>query len=195
VWLQVPKAVSTVQRLVVAPADQDHQKINIGLQLYSVRNQMAKDVPGTLRKVHDFGITDVESAGFYGESAEQFRQQLDAAGLHASGGHWQWNDFSDHLDQVIKDARTIGAEYVTLPWIPHNGNFTLDEAHKAAAKFNEWGRKCSEAGLHFCYHPHGYEFKPTPQGTAFDVLVRETDPKYANFELDIFWAYHGGADP
>lgn len=195
VWLQAPRVLSNAQRLVIAPDGREHQRINIGLQLYSVRNQLAKDVPGTLQKVHDFGIDDVETAGFYGMTAEQFRRQLDEHGLHASGGHWQWDDFANHIDRVIADAKTLGAEYVTLPWIPHSGNFKLEEAHTAAQRFNEWGRKCSEAGLHFCYHPHGYEFRLTPQGTAFDVLVRETDPKYANYELDIFWAFHGGADP
>jgi len=192
-WLQTPRATASVQKLMTL-ADDTH-KIDVGLQLYSLRNQFPKDVPGTMKKVHNFGITDVEAAGFYGLSAEKFKQELDKAGLHASGCHFQWQDFSTNIDGIIKDAKTIGAQYITLPWIPHVGRFTEEDAHAAALKFNEWGKKCKEAGLQFTYHPHGYEFTKSGDGTVFDQLVKETNPEYANFELDIFWAWHGGADP
>lgn len=171
------------------------QKINVGLQLYSFRNQMAKNVPGSLDLAQKMGITDVEIAGLYNLSAEQFKRELDQRGLKASGIHCQWDQLSDHLDQVIADAKTLGVEYVTLPWIPHGGEFTIQNAHDAAAKLKEWGRKLSEAGLKFTYHPHGYEFRPYEGGTLFDVMAKDTDPKFINFELDIFWAYDGGADP
>jgi sugar phosphate isomerase/epimerase len=193
VWLQNRKTTASVQKLMVM-ADEP-KKIDVGLQLYSLRVQFPKDVPGTMKKIHDMGITDVEAADFYGLTAEKFRQELDKAGLHASGAHFQWIDFSNNIDGIIKDAKTIGAEYITLPWIPHVGRFTEENAHVAAAKFNEWGRKCKEAGLHFTYHAHGYEFTKSGDGTVFDLIAREADPQYANFELDIFWAYHGGADP
>jgi sugar phosphate isomerase/epimerase len=175
--------------------DAHHHKINVGLQLYSLRNQMDKDVPGTLKKVHDWGITDVEVAGLHKLSAQEFHQELEKESLHAGGIHDQWEQFSTDVDGIIKDAKTLGVDYVTLPWIPHDGDFTIAQAHDAAKKFNEWGRKLGEAGLHFCYHPHGYEFRPTPNGTAFDVLMKETDPKLVNFELDVFWAFHAGQDP
>src|SRR4029077_2753053 len=107
VWLQAGKATASVQKLMVM-AD-DAKKIDVGLQLYSLRNQFPKDVPGTMKKIHDMGITDVEAASFYGLSAAKFRQELDKAGLHASGCHFQWNDFSTNIDGIIKDAKTIGA--------------------------------------------------------------------------------------
>jgi sugar phosphate isomerase/epimerase len=174
----------------------DAHMINVGLQLYSFRNQMAKDVPGTLELAHKMGITDVEIAGVFGLSAEQLRDELKKHDLKASGMHFQWPQLSEHLDQVIADAKTLGLEYVTLPWIPHNGEFTIQNALDAAKAFNKWGKKLAEAGLKFTYHPHGYEFRPQEGGrTLFDVMVKETDPKYVNYEIDIFWAYDGGADP
>lgn len=176
-------------------ADEGNQKINVGLQLYSLRNQFPKDVPGTMSLVEKMGITDVEAASFYGLTPEEFRKELDAHHLHASGAHFQWDALSNDIDGVIKSAKTLGCEFVTLPWIPHNGDFTIENAHAAAKKFNEWGKKFADAGLRFTYHPHGYEFRPHEGGTLFDVMVKETDPKYANFEIDIFWAYDGGADP
>jgi sugar phosphate isomerase/epimerase len=178
-----------------APEEGEGHKVNVGLQLYSLRAQFPSDVPGTMALVQKMGITDVEAANFYGQTAEQFRQELDKHGLHASGAHFQWDQFNKDADAVIRDAKTLGCEFVTMPWIPHNGDFTAENAHEAIEKFNEWGKKCAAAGLHFTYHPHGYEFRPTDHGTLFDLMVKETDPKYVNYEIDIFWAFDGGADP
>lgn len=195
-WLQQPGRMTKVQTLAVEPEGQaDDHKINVGLQLYSLRKQFPNDIPGTMQLIESWGINDVEAAGFYGQTAQQFRKELDAHHLHASGAHFQWDQFNNNIDDVIRDAKTLGCQYVTLPWVPHQGAFTIEDAHKAAAKFNEWGHRCKEAGLRFTYHPHGYEFRPYQGGTLFDVIARETNPQYANFELDIFWAYDGGADP
>ncbi|HEV2970890.1 MAG TPA: sugar phosphate isomerase/epimerase [Pirellulales bacterium] len=170
-------------------------KIDVGVQLYSVRALMDKDVPSTLGVVQNMQITDVEVAGLYNRSAASFRDALEKHGLKASGVHFQWERFSRDIDGVIKDAKALGVEYVTLPWIPHNGDFTIDEARSAAEKFNEWGRKCSEAGLKFTYHPHGYEFTHFDRGTVFDEMAKLTKPEFVNYELDVYWAFDGGADP
>lgn len=195
VWLQMPSGTARVQHLAVAADEARHQKINVGLQLYSLREQFPKDVAGTMQLVHSMGINDVEAGNQYGLTAEQFRRVLDIYQLHASGTHFQWQQFSSDADGIIRDCKTLGCEYVTMPWIPHLGHFTAENARTAAQRFNEWGRKCADAGIKFTYHPHGYEFRPYQGGTVFDVLVKETNPKYVNFELDIFWAYDGGADP
>ncbi|HZU38174.1 MAG TPA: TIM barrel protein, partial [Gemmataceae bacterium] len=173
----------------------DHQRINIGLQLYSLRAQLAKDVPDSLALVEKWGITDVETAGFYGMTARQFRQELDRHHLHASGGHFGWERFAGNINDVIRDAKTLGCEYVTIPWVPHGSQFTEKDARMAIKNFNAWGRKCADAGLKFTYHAHGYEFRPYKEGTLFDLIAHETNPQFVNFELDIFWASHGGADP
>jgi sugar phosphate isomerase/epimerase len=195
VWLQVPKAAASVQKLAIAPEGNTGHKINVGLQLYSLREQFPKDVAGTMQLVHSMGIDDVEAAGFYNEPAEKFAKQLLDHHLHASGAHFQWDQFNNDLAGVIRDCKALGCQYVTMPWVPHRGDFTIENAHEAAAKFNEWGRICKEAGISFTYHPHGYEFRPYQDGTLFDVMVKETNAQYANYELDIFWAYDGGADP
>jgi sugar phosphate isomerase/epimerase len=172
-------------------------KVNVGLQLYSLRDQFPKDVPGAMAQIEKWGITDVEAAGTYGLTAEQFRAELDKHHLKASGVHAQWNELLSKMDKVIADAKVLGCEYVTLPWIPHKGqSFSEEEAKTAIERFNEWGATLSKAGLKFTYHPHGYEFKPREDGsTLFDTLVAGTKPEFVNYELDVFWAYHGGADP
>lgn len=169
--------------------------VDVGLQVYSLRAQMAKDFAGSLDEVEKWGVTDVELGAMFDHTAEQYRAELDKRHLKATGIHHQWHDFLTNLDGIIKDAKTLGCEYVTLPWIPHKGAFALDDAKTAAAKFNEWGEKLAAAGLHFTYHAHGYEFRPGDNGTLFDYIAANTSPKWVGFELDVFWAYDAGADP
>ena len=189
--LLLPATLTRAEEKAPAP----NEKIEVGVQLYSVRALLDKEVTGTLAIVNKMQVKDVEVAGLYGKIAPAFREELDKAGLHASGVHFQFDRFSKDIDGLIKDAKTLGCEYVTLPWIPHNGDFTADNAKEVAIKFNEWGRKCTEAGLKFCYHAHGYEFRPYEQGTLFDLIAAQTNPEFVNFELDIFWAFDAGADP
>jgi sugar phosphate isomerase/epimerase len=170
----------------------------LGLQLYSVRTAIAKDVPGTLARVRALGFSEVELAGTYGLSAQQFRQELDRAGLRATSMHTGYERLRDSLEAVLAEARTLGVRYVGPAWIPHpqGQSFTDAMARQTAADFNRWGRAARAAGLQFFYHIHGYEFQPGPGGTLpMDVLMRETDPEAVKFELDVFWATRPGQDP
>jgi sugar phosphate isomerase/epimerase len=175
-----------------SPNEKDQSMINVGLQLYSFRAQMEKDVPGTLELAHKMGVTDVEVAGLYKLSPEQFRALLDKNELKASGIHFQWDQFSKDLDGIIKECKALGVEYVTLPWIPHKGEFTIENAHDAAAKFNEWGEKLSQAGLKFTYHAHGYEFRPYEKGTLFDVMVAVTMSYFVSLDLELLLDFEFG---
>jgi sugar phosphate isomerase/epimerase len=195
VWLQLPPEKAQPAAATATPTDQQNQKIDVGVQLYSVRAQMKNDLPGALAAVRNMGVDEVEVADLFGKSAADFRTELDKQNLKATGVHFQWPRFDTDIDGAIRDAKVLGCEYVTMPWIPHKGAFTIDQAKSAAEKFNEWGKKCADVGLKFTYHPHGYEFLPYENGTLFDVMVAQTNPKYVNYELDIFWAYDGGADP
>lgn len=177
-------------------ADSEKHKINVGLQLYSLRTQMAKDIPGPLGIVEGWKIDDVEVASMGKLTPEEFRAELEKHKLKPSGVHFQWDRFEKDLDGIIKDCKALGVDYVTLPWIPHKGDFTAEEGRDAAEKLNEWGKKLAEAGIKLTYHPHGYEFRPIADGkTIFDEMAAATKPEYVNFELDIFWAYDGGMDP
>lgn len=167
----------------------------VGLQLYSLRAMMAKDIPGTLARVRKLGFTDVEMASMYGHSAAEWHRMLDDAGLTCSSIHVQYIEIGSDVQKVIENAKTVGATFVVVPWIPHVGPFSESVAHDAAANFNRWGEKLAKHGLKFGYHPHGYEFEPTGSGTLFDTLVSETKKENCNFELDVFWALHAGQDP
>ncbi len=167
----------------------------LGIELYSLRREMAKDIPSTLRRVREFGFKEVEVPGLYGMSAREFRALLDKAGLRATAMVVIDEQLRKTFDAAVADAQALGAEYVVYSWIPHQGTFTREDCLRGAAAMNDWGRRFRQAGLSFCYHPHGYEFQPCPEGTLFDVLAARTDPEVVAFQVDVFWMAWPGQDP
>jgi sugar phosphate isomerase/epimerase len=166
-----------------------------GLQLYSVRAQMAKDAPGTLAEVRSWGVKFVELAGTYGMAPVDFKQHLDAAGLDAVSGHFQFEDWSKDPESVLNQATSMGLVYVGCPWIPHQGAFDEAACQNAITLFNRVGALAARRHMHFFYHTHGYEFQPSGSGTLFDMLMQQTDPDFVKYEMDIFWIAHAGQDP
>jgi sugar phosphate isomerase/epimerase len=169
----------------------------VGLQLYSFRNQFATDVPGTMAKIREFGFREVELAGTYGLSKTDFKKLLDQNGLKAVSMGAGFEQLENGVPQILSDAKTFGAKYVTCAWIPHQGDtFTLNDADVAVDVFNTAGKLLAENGITFCYHIHGYEFQKMADGSSFfDYLAKNLNPRYANFELDVFWAKMPGEDP
>lgn len=168
----------------------------VGLELYSFRNQFAKDVPGTMAKVKQMGFREVEVAGTYGLSTADFRKLLDQNGLKAVSMGASFEDLDSNVPKVLAEAKALGAKYVVCFWIPHPGDtFTIQNADRAIDVFNTAGKLLAENGLSFCYHPHGYEFQTYKDGTFFDYLADNFDPKSVNFEMDVFWVKAPGYDP
>ena len=171
----------------------------LGLQLYSLRDAFKADVPGTLDRVKAFGFTEVETANTYGLGAEILLAMLKERGLNPVSGHFQYEPLTKDLAAAVAEAKALGLKFAVCPWIPHEeAVFGEAEAKKAAADFNKFGAAFKAAGIAFAYHCHGYEFKPLAEGgteTAFDVLVRETNPALVSFEMDVFWVVHPGQDP
>jgi len=167
----------------------------VGLQLYSLRDQLAKDVPGSLAKVRSFGIKYVELAGTYGLTPAAFKRQLDSAGLTPVSAHYAYERFRDSIESVIREATMFNLRYVGCAWIPHTGPFDEKTCREAAAVFNRAGAMLGARGITFFYHTHGYEFVPTKEGTLFDLLMSLTHPDSVFYEMDIFWMVHAGQDP
>jgi sugar phosphate isomerase/epimerase len=167
-----------------------------GMVSYTYRKQFEKDVPGTLDVIKALGIRDMEFSNLFGKTAAEIRQALDARGMVCSSFGVSYDDLMKKTDEVAKNAKTLGAKYVRVAWITHQPPFTLETARKTAAEFNRVGKQLREQhGLTFCYHNHGYEFVKHGDGTLFDVLMAETNPKDVSYELDILWAFFPGADP
>jgi sugar phosphate isomerase/epimerase len=168
----------------------------IGLQLYSLRNEFKVDVPGTLAKIHEMGIREVEGGGTYGYSMDDFKSLLKDNDLSMVSVGADYQKLIDDPQSIIDNAHAFGARFVMCSWIPHPGDtFTIEQIKKAAEVFDNAGKIFLDSGISFNYHIHGYEFRPYKDGTLFDYLVENTDPRYVNFELDVFWAKQGGQDP
>jgi len=167
----------------------------VGLQLYSLRNQFAKDVPGTLDIVRDYRLKYVELAGTYGLSPEQFNKELKSRGLVAVSGHFSFERFRDDPEGVATEAKILGLKYAGCAWISHKAPFDEKGCRDAIAVFNKAGEVLAKNGIKFFYHIHGYEFHPYAGGTLFDLMMKETKPKFVTYEMDVFWAVHAGQDP
>lgn len=168
----------------------------IGVQLYSFRNQMPKDIEGTLKKIRAMGITELEGGDTYGLPFDAFKKMLDDNGFKTISVGADYEALKDKLPSIIQNAKSFGAKYVVCFWIPHKEKgFTIEDAQKAVAVFNEAGKTLKENGLSLCYHPHGYEFGAYNTGTIFDYMVQQTNPDYFNFEMDVFWIKHPGQEP
>jgi sugar phosphate isomerase/epimerase len=191
-----PPAADAAAAVTPAPAAPLF-KNPVALQLYSLRESFKADgVPATLAKVKEMGFTHVELAGTYGLTREAFKAELDKAGLTPVSMHADMNALVKDAAPIVDDAKFYGIRYVGNAWFPHEGTFDADDAAKAIEAFNTAGKALRDAGLQFFYHTHGFEFAPAQDGgTLFDVIVAKTDAEAVKFQLDIFWAYHGGADP
>lgn len=167
----------------------------VGLQLYSLRNQFKQDVPGTLDQVAKFGFKYVELAGTYGKSPEDFKKELEAKGLVAIAGHFGFDRYEKDPEGVAKEAATLGLKYAGCAWIGHKAPFDEAQCRHAIEVFNKAGAALAKHGIKFYYHTHGYEYQPYGDGTLFDLLMKETDPKTVSFEMDVTWTIHPGQDP
>ena len=167
----------------------------VGLQLWSLREYLPKDLRGTLAKVRDMGFTEVEGAGLWKHSVADLRAALDAAGLRCQSAHMAFERLRDDMSGAFNEGKAVGATWIVCPWIPHGKAFTRDDALRSADAFNGFGKAAEDAGLRFAYHCHGYEFVPSTEGTLFDTLAGATDPMRVGFQIDVFHALFGGADP
>ncbi len=168
----------------------------LGLQLWSVRKQADKDLPGTLRQVRSWGFEEVESAGYHGRTPEAFAAELKKAGLRCHAMHVDFEQLQKELPAVLKQADALGASTIVNPSLPHQATpyASREEILSAAAAFSKVAGGCKAAGKRFAYHTHGQEFAKAPEGTLFDVLAKESGPD-VGFEFDVYWIVYGGADP
>jgi sugar phosphate isomerase/epimerase len=167
----------------------------IGLQLYSLRAQFATNVPGTLDEAKSWGIKYVELAGTCGLTPEKFNAELSSRGIKAIAAHFGYERYRDDAEGVATEAEALGLEYAGCAWIPHEGDFNEKTCREAIAVFNKAGETLKKHGLKFFYHVHGFEFQPYGDGTLLDLLFKETNPEFVNYEMDIFWIVFPNQDP
>ncbi|MFL0162768.1 sugar phosphate isomerase/epimerase family protein [Aquirufa salirivi] len=193
------KATLLLLLLPMLALAQKPMKINgkdIGMVSFTYRNSFSKDMVKTLDTLQSQGITDMEFSSLFGKTAQEVRGLLDERGMKCTSFGVSMADALNKTDQVGENAKTLGASFVRVAWIPHTGPFTLEMAQKTAQEFNQIGKALKEKyDLTFCYHNHGFEFEPYGEGTLFDYLVQNTDPKYVSYEMDILWTFFPGQNP
>ncbi len=197
-------AVTTTQQ--TTPSTQDQFG---GIALYTLREDMGKDVDGTLEEVAKAGYKNLEAAGYkdgkyYGMSPEDFKKLAASKGLSLISTH-QSSATLDNADQEIAAAKAAGFKYFVIP-VPPMGHFKFNTQTQTMGMdpdldfvvdfLNTVGKKCADAGLQLLYHNHDFEFMPNENDIVpIEYFLENTDPKYVNFQMDLFWVTKAGADP
>lgn len=167
--------------------------IPVGVQLYTVRDQLQTDFEGTLERVAEIGYREFEFAGYYDRNAVQIRNILDRLDVTAPSAHVGLQEFRQDRHRLLGQAQVIGHQYLIVP--AANGR-TAEGWREIAAELNRIGEAVARAGLQFGYHNHAWEFEDLGGGvTAYDILLQETDPALVSMELDLYWAIRAGQDP
>ncbi len=179
----------------------------VGLQLYTLRDLMAKDPDGTLRKVAQIGYKEVEPYGygsgkFFGKTPKEFAALMKELGLSAPSGHYMTGNvmkgkgtLTDGWKQAVDDAAAIGQKYMVCAYLFPPERTKLDDYKKFAVLFNKSAEVCKAAGIQFAYHNHDFEFKPMDGQIPYDVLLNGTDKNLVKLELDLYWATFADQDP
>ena len=176
----------------------------MGLQLYTVRDPMAKDPISTLQTIANLGYEDLETYGFdperigyYGFDARRFKEILTARGLISTSGHYDLFRYlnqplpalQSYVDQCIKGALALEQKFITWPWLEPDSR-TIDHFKKLAERLNVIGEQIRKAGLGLAYHNHDFEFIDHNGQTGYEILIRDTDPDLVKIQLDLFWSTH-----
>lgn len=183
----------------------------VGLQLYSLREQIVNDVKGVIEKVAKAGYQEVETYGynatshFWGMSPTDFGALLQANNLVSPSGHYDLgsvlsketspDDLKRTLDEYTEAAIAIGQQYIIIPWLAPEMRNTLDDYKYVAEKMNQVGEELQKSNLQLGYHNHDFEFEDHDGQTGYDIFLLETNPQTVAMELDLYWAVHSGTDP
>jgi sugar phosphate isomerase/epimerase len=169
----------------------------LGLQLYTVRDAMAKDFDGTIAAVAATGYKEVEFAGYFDRTPAQVRDVLRQNGLTAPSAHIDYPSLGDKLPGIIDAAHTIGHTFLVNPWIDEEMRKQPDIWQKAAETYNRAGESCRKAGIQFAYHNHHFEFVQPAGGrqAPYEILLKACDPALVKMEMDLCWTTVAGVDP
>ncbi len=184
------------------------KKKDIGLQMYSLRDDLKKDVKGTIEKMGKIGYTSMEAASFdngkfYGMEPEAFKALLEANGMKLVSSHTGANYTGDQVswdaamiwwDMAIATHKKAGCQYIVKPSMGDYPYKNLEALKKTCEYFNAIGEKCNAAGIRFGYHNHNKEFTKIVDADdlVYDYMLKNTDPKKVTFEMDVYWVYRGG---
>jgi len=179
-------------------------KYKMGLQLFTVRGPLARDLNGTIRKIASIGYEDCETYGYdpeqkkyYGMEASAFKQLLADNNMIATSGHYDFTKYFDkpddamlkYVDQCIEGATALGQKYITWPWLDPAFR-TMENFKLLATKLNAIGERVNKAGIGFAYHNHDFEFTDHSGENGYTIIMNETDPALVKLQMDLYWVMH-----
>jgi sugar phosphate isomerase/epimerase len=171
-------------------------KLPVTLQMYTLRDDAARDFAGTLKTVAEIGYAGVELAGYNGLGVEEIKRLLDDNNLLVAGMHAGLDLLENSFDQVVSDSLTLGLEYVVIPFLAENRRQSIDDYKRLAHQLNGLGDRLKASELTLCYHNHAFEFEKFGGDVyGYDVIFDETDANLVKVEMDAFWVTKAGEDP
>jgi len=192
-WLRLAATAIPGFAFARTPLAEPDRLGRIGLQLYTVRDALARAFEGTLARVAAIGYRQVEFAGYFNRSPRQVRAAVAAVGLEAPSAHIGMPDVRERWQETLAAAHVVGHRYLVVASLDHDK--TLDDYKAAAEALNRAGEVARAAGIQLAYHNHDAEFAPLEGQVPYDVLLARTDPRLVHFEMDLYWITHGGGDP
>ena len=205
-------ALAASALLQSAPATAANQstakaKKRIGIQLYSLRDDMAKDPEGTLRKVAEIGYSTIETYGynnglFFGKKPKEFAAFTNSLGMKMTSSHTGQaytketeGEVMAWWDKCIETHNQLGVKYIIQPWLPVNDQTTLDDIKMYCDYFNTVGYKTASASIAFGYHNHDFEFRKIDGQIIYDFMLNNVSKNHVFFEADVYWIMKGGYNP
>jgi sugar phosphate isomerase/epimerase len=171
---------------------------SIGLQLYSLRNEVGENLEESLKKISEIGYTNLEAAGyrdgkFYGMAPADFKALVENYGMKLTSSHLTFNN--NEVATVLEAHREAGVKYLVWPWLNGEQRKSADSYKQMAEMFNTVGEICKDNGMKFGYHNHDFEFAPIDGIIPYELLLESTDPKLVFMEIDLYWIVYAGQDP
>jgi sugar phosphate isomerase/epimerase len=175
-------------------------KSGIGLQLYTLRQVIMKDVKGTLRAVAEMGYTEAETYGYrdgklFGMTVQEFGDFMKSIGMKTVSGHYGIDMTTTNWDKACEDAKALGQSYVVVPWMDKKYYSSLDELKKTCDILNKAGETAKKVGLQMGYHNHAFELEKVEGKVIMDTMLGQLDAGLVTWEMDIYWIVRGGANP
>jgi sugar phosphate isomerase/epimerase len=176
-------------------------KEEVGLQIYTLRDTIFKDPKGVLKQVADFGYKKLETFAYkdssiFGMPFADFGKYIKDLGMKVTSGHYGIDQAkSDTWEKAVTDAKSIGQDYLVVPYLVEGDRKTIDDYKKVCAILNKAGEVAKKNGMKFGYHNHAFEFETLEGQIPYDLMLKELDPKLVDMEMDIFWVVNAGKDP
>lgn len=167
----------------------------IGIQLYTVRDRMAEDVPGTLEAIAEIGYDEVEFAGYFDHTPAAIKKMIDDLGLVSPSAHVSLDDIRTSPEQLIETAHTLGNGYIVLGWLAPEERGTLDQYRGHIDLVAAFAEQCRDARLQFAWHNHDFEFIELEGQRPMDMILDRTDADLVQMELDLYWSTKANVDP